>query len=115
LRTEKEMESMRTLMRVSMETTSANAAVNDGSLATIMQTTLEALKPEAAYFCAEDGRRTALIVFDLKNTSDIPSIAEPLFMGMNAKVDFTPCMNADDLRVGLDKATAARGKTPVLN
>jgi hypothetical protein len=106
---------MRTLLRVSMQTDTANAAIKDGSLPTIMQSALEGLKPEAAYFCAQDGRRTAFIVFDLQSASDIPSIAEPFFMGLNASVDFSPCMNADDLRIGLDKAAASREKAPALN
>jgi hypothetical protein len=98
-----------------MQTDTANAAIKDGSLTKIMQSALEGLKPEAAYFTAQEGKRTALIVFDLQNASDIPSIAEPFFMGLNASVDFSPCMNAEDLRIGLDKATAMREKTPLLN
>jgi hypothetical protein len=106
---------MRTLLRVSMQTDAANAAVKDGSLPKVMRSALDELKPEAAYFCTQDGRRTAFIVFDLQNASDMPSIAEPFFMTLNASVDFSPCMNADDLRIGLDKAAATREKAPVLN
>jgi hypothetical protein len=106
---------MRTLLRVSMETDAANAAIKDGSLTKLMRAALDELKPEAAYFSTQDGRRTAFIVFDLQNASDIPSIAEPFFMALNASIDFSPCMNADDLRIGLDKATATREKAPVLN
>jgi hypothetical protein len=109
-------EFMRTLLRVSMQTDAANAAIKDGNLATVMRAALEELKPEAAYFTTDqDGRRAAFIVFDLQNASDIPSIAEPFFMAFNASVAFSPCMNADDLRIGLDKATATREKAPVLN
>jgi hypothetical protein len=106
---------MRTLLRVSMETNASNAAIKDGTLQTIMQSTLERLKAEAAYFTAQEGKRTAFIVFDLQSSSDIPSIAEPLFAGFNASLDFSPCMNADDLRVGLEKAAANREQTPALN
>jgi hypothetical protein len=111
----KKDEFMRTLLRVSMQTDTANAAVKDGTLPMVMRSALEALKPEAAYFCTQDGRRTAFIVFDLQNASDMPSIAEPFFMALNASVDFSPCMNADDLRIGLDKAAATREKAPVLH
>jgi len=38
------------------------------------------LQSEAAYFFADDnGNRSGSIVFDLKDTSDIPAIAEPWF------------------------------------
>jgi hypothetical protein len=36
-------------------------------------------------------------------SSDMPRIAEPLFMGLNASIEFMPCMNADDLGTGLSK------------
>jgi hypothetical protein len=40
-------------------------------------------------------------VFDLKDPSEIPSIAEPFFLNFNAKVAFCPVMNAEDLQKGL--------------
>ncbi len=42
-----------------------------------------------------------IVVFDLKTAADMPRIAEPLFMGIDASVDFMPCMNAEDLKTGL--------------
>ena len=48
-----------------------------------------------------DGLRTMIAVFDLKVTPDIVRIAEPLFMGINATVEFVPCMNAEELKSGL--------------
>jgi hypothetical protein len=43
----------------------------------------------------------------MKDASDIPIIVEPLFEGLNAKVQLLPVMNADDLKKGLDLATQA--------
>ena len=68
-----------------------------------MKDMLERLQPEASYFLALDGCRSCIIVFDLKDPSDIPSISETFFLNMNAKVEFSPVMNADDLLKGLDK------------
>ena len=62
------------------------------------------MKPEASYFFAEDGRRTALFFFNMQDVSQIPPIVEPLFMGMNASVTMLPVMNADDLQKGLVEA-----------
>ena len=65
------------------------------------------LKPEAAYFVAQDGLRSAMIFFDMQDASDIPGIVEPLFMGFDAEVELLPVMNADDLKKGLDAARQA--------
>lgn len=92
---------MRTLLKATLDVVASNKAVLDGSLPRIMKTTIDKLKPEACYFLATDGCRSCLMVFDLKDPSEIPSIAEPFFMNFNAKVEFCPVMNADDLQKGL--------------
>jgi hypothetical protein len=86
-----------------MDVTASNRAINDGTLPAIMKATLERLKPEASYFgTMQDGRRTCFIVFDMKDPSEMPSIAEPFYMNLNATVEFSPVMNAEDLQKGLE-------------
>jgi hypothetical protein len=92
---------MRMLMKAQIPTEAGNRAIKDGTLPEIIRKTLEAVQAEAAYFTTMDGQRTMLVVFDMKANADMPRLAEPLFMGFNAAVDFTPCMNADDLKSGL--------------
>jgi hypothetical protein len=99
---------MRTLLRVTFEVTAANKAISDGSFSQIMQSTVDRLKPEATYFYAEGGNRSCFIVFDLKDSSEMPVIAEPFFMGMNAKVEISPVMNAEDLQKGLQAWQASQ-------
>ena len=82
---------MRTLLRVSIPVEAGNAAAKAGTLGSTVEKILADLKPEAAYFFADDnGNRSGSIVFDLKDTSDIPAIAEPWFLAFNAKVSFRP-------------------------
>jgi hypothetical protein len=99
--------SMRMMMKVQMPTESGNDAIKDGSLPQIMGSSIEALKAEAAYFTAEDGMRTALIFFEMNDSSDIPPAAEPLFMGLGAKITLSPVMNAQEMQSGVAKATEA--------
>ena len=69
---------MRVLMTVKIPTEAGNAAIKDGSLPEIIGKALDSLKAEAAYFTSEEGMRTALIFFDMADSSDIPPAAEPL-------------------------------------
>jgi len=69
-----------------------------------MRSASQLLKPEAAYFAAIDGLRCALSFFDMKNASDVARIAELLFVGLNAAVEFTSAMNADELKTGREPA-----------
>jgi len=98
---------MRTLLKVTMDAVSGNKSILEGSLPKLMQSTMESLKPESAYFYAANGKRTAMMVFDMKDASEIPSICEPFFMGLNADVELIPVMNADDLKKGLEVAMKA--------
>ncbi len=94
---------MRTMMRVSIPVEAGNRGIADGSLPATLKTAMERLKPEAAYFVTNAGQRTALLFFDLADTSDIPSVAEPFFANLDASVEFSPVMNLDDLQAGLAK------------
>lgn len=95
---------MRTMMKVKIPTAAGNEAIRNGSLPEIVGKALAALNAEAAYFTSEDGMRTALIFFDMADSSDIPPAAEPFFMGLDAEITFTPVMNADEMRAGVGKA-----------
>ena len=98
---------MRTLMKVRIPTAAGNEAIKNGSLPEIVGKALATLNAEAAYFTSEDGLRTALIFFDMTDSSEIPSAAEPFYMAFDAEITFAPVMNADDMRAGVGKAMEA--------
>ena len=86
-----------------MPVESGNQAIKDGTLAAVVQRTAERWKPEAMYFTTFHGERTAYLVFDLPDSSGIPSFAEPFFTELNAGVELAPVMNGDDLQKGLSQ------------
>jgi hypothetical protein len=98
---------MRMLLKVQMDVEAGNRAIRDGSWAQVIERLMQQIQPEAAYFTAMDGKRTGLIFFDLKEPSQIPSVAEPLFMAVNASIDFSPAMTAEDVQAGLQEAAQA--------
>jgi len=94
---------MRMLMKIVIPAESGNAAIQNGSFAKIVGDGIERLKPEAVYFVAENGLRSALVVIDMADSTDMPRVAEPFFMGLNAAVTFSPVMTPDDLKKGFAK------------
>ena len=97
---------MRMMLRFTIPVEKGNETIRDGSLAQTIESLLEGLEPEAAYFWPENGERAGLVVFNMADTTQIPQIAEPLFMNADAAVEFVPVMNADDLRTALEKVAA---------
>jgi len=89
------------MLKVTIPVEKGSQALADGSLPKMMQAVLGDLKPEAAYFLTLEGKRTSLLFVDLADPSQIPALAEPFFMRLNAEVDIYPVMNADDLAKGL--------------
>ncbi|MEA2303388.1 MAG: hypothetical protein QOH43_668 [Solirubrobacteraceae bacterium] len=98
---------MRMLLKVQMDVEAGNRAIRDGSWGQVMERMMPMLQPEAAYFTAQDGKRTGMIFFDLKDPTQIPAIAEPFFMAVNASIELTPVMTPDEVRAGIAEAAKA--------
>jgi hypothetical protein len=95
------------LLKVSMSMEKSNEAIKSGALQRTLESTMKALKPEAAYFFPdENGKRSALMVFNMKESWQLPATVESLFQELGASVHLTPAMNSDDLQRGLKEAGA---------
>ncbi|MCI0423201.1 MAG: hypothetical protein L0387_11340 [Acidobacteria bacterium] len=87
---------MRFLFKISIPVEAGNKAAKDGF--SVIPRILEQQKPEAAYFIAEDGKRTGILVIDMSDPSQLPAIAEPWFLALNASIEVTPAMIPEDLK-----------------
>ncbi len=87
---------MRFLIKVSFPVEAGNDAAKKGF--DVIPSILEEQKPEAAYFVATGGQRTALLFVNMDDPSELPKIAEPWFLAFNASIEVTPAMVAEDLQ-----------------
>ena len=92
---------MRFMIVVRFAGDAGNTAVSTGRVGPLIQSTLEQLKPEAAYFGPIDGGRGAYLVVNIDDASQLPSISEPFFQQLGATVTFLPVMTAEDLVKGI--------------
>src|SRR5215212_11465679 len=98
---------MRMMMKVQMDTEAGSRAIADGLMPQLLQETLGRLQPEAAYFGPENGIRTAFIVFDLQDPSELPSLSEPLFSAVKANIQMFPVMEVRTCRRGWGSSAEA--------
>jgi len=83
---------MKFLLKVNIPVDAGNAAARAGKLGSTIQSILADLKPEAVYFTADNGQRTAFIFLEMQDASQIPAIAEPWFLAFNASIEMYPVM-----------------------
>jgi hypothetical protein len=88
---------MRVLLKISIPVEAGNAAAKKDGFQAI-QLILEEQKPEAAYFLQDGGKRTAILIVNMEDASQLAEIAEPWFLALNASVECKPVMVAGDLR-----------------
>ncbi|MER7188846.1 hypothetical protein [Streptomyces flaveolus] len=94
---------MRVMLKATLDTEKANEAIRSGTLPELISRTMDHLKPEAAYFGPLGGKRTAIMVFDMQDSSELPPTGEPFFRELNAEIEVSPVMNAEDLQKGLSQ------------
>jgi hypothetical protein len=88
---------MRFMVKVIWNVEKGNELARKGDLMKIAQSILDEIKPEAAYFVAQNGNRSAILFVNMDDASQIPAIAEPWFLAANATVEFQPVMKLEDL------------------
>ena len=89
---------MRTIVNFAIPIEKGNELIRSGKIADVLQSIIEEHKPEAAYFYLNDsGERAGSLVVDLQKGTDLPRIAEALFLGLNARVTMRPCFGLDDM------------------
>jgi hypothetical protein len=74
-----------------------NSMVRNGTAGSKMMKILDEIKPEAAYFGSQDGKRGGILIVDVAKPSDIPRLAEPWFLNFNAEIEFSVVMSPEDL------------------
>ncbi len=88
---------MRIMMKVSLPVEAGNRAAKANKLGATIQTILAEQKPEAVYFGTSNGQRTAFIFLHMKDSAEIPRLAEPWFLAFNAAIELLPVMAPEDL------------------
>ena len=88
---------MKYIMKVRFQVEKGNQALSDPQFGHKMSELLSEIKAEAAYFTTFSGQRGAYIVVNLNDASELPAVAEPFFLWLNADVDWFPVMKPEDL------------------
>lgn len=89
---------MRMLLQVEFPPEPFNTLVRKGTAGSMLGKIVEELHPEAAYFTESHGHRSAMLVVDVNQPSDVPRFAEPFFLHFHADCRFRIVMGPEDLQ-----------------
>ena len=95
---------MRFLILAKIPTEDGNKMVQDPNLLEKLEKYINKVKAEATYFFEANGNRVASFIVEIESADQIPVLAELLFSGMGANVEFHPVMSFDDLKKGIPQA-----------
>ncbi len=94
---------MRIMLTASFPHEPFNSLVRENKVGQIIKKILDDLKPEAVYFTEQHGTRTAVLIINLTEPSQVPKFAEPFFLSFNADCRFRIAMTPEDLgKAGLE-------------
>ncbi len=88
---------MKMLVNVLCPVEPFNSMVRNGTAGEIIGRIVKDIKPESIYFTEHEGNRGAVMVVNVANASDVPSIAEPWYLNFEAICEFRIAMSPDDL------------------
>lgn len=91
---------MRFLLKFQIPTDRGNSLIKSGKFAETLQSVMEDIKPEAAYFTDVDGTRGGYLIVNMDDVSELPSKAEPLFFSVGATISLHAVMTPEDLQKG---------------
>lgn len=89
---------MKFLARATLGLEAGNAFVRDKEMSHKMEALLAEVRPESVYFGVEKGQRTIYCLVNVENGYEIPRIAEPFWLGLQATVEFIPVMAPDEFK-----------------
>lgn len=98
---------MRFLLKAEIPVEIGNAVSKKGGLEKTIRSILDDQKPEAVYFLASNGKRTAYLFVEMQDASQIPALAEPWFHAFQAAIEIVPVMTPDDLKEAQPAITKA--------
>lgn len=89
---------MKMILTVTMPHEPFNALVKDGSVGKVLNEILGELKPEAAYFSLDDGKRSLFLVVNVDKGGDYVRYAEPFFLKLKADIKYDIVITPEEIK-----------------
>jgi hypothetical protein len=89
---------MKMLLNVTMPHEPFNEMTRKGTIGKTLEQILGEIKPEAAYFSLNNGKRHAVLVLNVDKPGDYVRYAEPFFLKFNADIKYDIVITPEEIR-----------------
>jgi hypothetical protein len=100
----------RFLVRATISVAAGNEQKTNPALAGRLQRALRWVDADDYYFVIENGKRCIYFMLTVAGTHEVPKIAEALWLGLDAEVEFLPAISQADFergRAAVDEVVAS--------
>lgn len=95
---------MKMLLTVTFPHDPFNALIKKGTIGDVLNQIMGDLKPEAAYFSLNEGKRYIVMIVNVNAGVDYVKYAEPFFLKFNADIKYDIVITPEEIQnSGLDK------------
>jgi len=88
---------MKFIVTVKLPVEPFNSLVIEGQAGKLIGNILDEIKPEHVYFTENNGERSAVMIVNVTDASQIPSFSEPWYLVFEADVEYRIAMTPEDL------------------
>ena len=89
---------MKMILTVTLPHESFNALIKKGTIGNVINDIMGELKPEAAYFSLNEGKRSIFLVVNVDNAGDYVKYAEPFFLKFNADIKYDIVITPEEIK-----------------
>ena len=88
---------MRMILTVTMPHEPFNTFIKNGTVGKVLDGIMKEIKPEAAYFSLDEGKRSLFIVVNVEKGTDYVKYAEPFFLKFNADIKYDIVITPEEI------------------
>lgn len=88
---------MHVMLEVDVPLEPRNQMIRDGKMGEVINEVMGDIQPEMVFFSEKDGTPTTFVLTTIDDPSEIPSITEPFFLKLGAKVEVHPGMTTEEI------------------
>ncbi len=89
---------MKMILNITFPHEPFNSKIKKGTIGDVLNKLMGELKPEAAYFSLNEGKRNIFMIVNVNSSGDYVKYAEPFFLQFNADIKYDIVITPEEIQ-----------------